>query len=257
MKFSEKLMNLRKKQGISQEELAGKLNVTRQTISKWELDQTVPDMNKLIEISKLFEISLDELINDVETTDSKDTYKESAVEKNNKKISIYIVVIGLIISCLLCGIGFIRQKKAVKTDEQAYNDAYALSQAKVDNAQNRLNQIVSEINRLEEKISTTETELNNMRTDLDKIFVNDRKFSDRYYDKKNEINEKQAELTNLKQQYSSLENEGNMIQNGNYRVTYNLVEPITYLIFYYIAAGIFTLAVIIALIYFLITRRKK
>ena len=58
MKFSEKLENLRKSKGMSQEALAQKLNVTRQTVSKWELDQTTPDMNKLIEISKLFEISL-------------------------------------------------------------------------------------------------------------------------------------------------------------------------------------------------------
>ena len=62
MKFSEKLENLRKSKGMSQEALAQKLNVTRQTVSKWELDQTTPDMNKLIEISKIFEISLDELL---------------------------------------------------------------------------------------------------------------------------------------------------------------------------------------------------
>ena len=63
MKFSEKLMNLRKSKGMSQEDLAIKINVTRQTVSKWESDQTTPDMNKLIELSKLFEISLDELTN--------------------------------------------------------------------------------------------------------------------------------------------------------------------------------------------------
>ena len=61
MKFSEKLLNLRKEKGLSQEKLAKRLNVTRQTISKWELNQTVPDMNKLIELSKLFKVSLDEL----------------------------------------------------------------------------------------------------------------------------------------------------------------------------------------------------
>ena len=61
MKFSEKLLNLRKEKGMSQEKLAKSLNVTRQTISKWELNQTVPDMNKLVKIAKLFKISLDEL----------------------------------------------------------------------------------------------------------------------------------------------------------------------------------------------------
>ena len=45
MKFNEKLINLRKKAGLSQEELGYKLNVTRQTVSKWELGQTTPEMN--------------------------------------------------------------------------------------------------------------------------------------------------------------------------------------------------------------------
>ena len=60
MKFEEKLIKLRKQNALSQEELAEKLNVTRQTISKWELGQSKPDMDKLIELSKLFEMSLDE-----------------------------------------------------------------------------------------------------------------------------------------------------------------------------------------------------
>ena len=63
MNFNEKLMDLRKQKGWSQEELGNRLNVTRQTVSKWELAQTTPEMDKLIEISQLFDISLDELLN--------------------------------------------------------------------------------------------------------------------------------------------------------------------------------------------------
>lgn len=70
MKFNEKLIELRKKNGLSQEELGYKLNVTRQTISKWELGQTTPEMDKLIELSKIFNISVDELIN----SKNKDTF---------------------------------------------------------------------------------------------------------------------------------------------------------------------------------------
>ena len=62
MKFNEKLIELRKKEGLSQEELGYKLNVTRQTISKWELGQTTPEMEKLSEISNIFGISVDNLI---------------------------------------------------------------------------------------------------------------------------------------------------------------------------------------------------
>lgn len=62
MEFKKKLYELRKQKGISQEELSEKLNVSRQTLSKWELGTSTPDMEKLIAISDYFEISLDELV---------------------------------------------------------------------------------------------------------------------------------------------------------------------------------------------------
>ncbi len=62
MKFNEKLISLRKSIGISQEELGEKLNVTRQTISKWELGETTPEMEKLIALSSIFKVSIDELV---------------------------------------------------------------------------------------------------------------------------------------------------------------------------------------------------
>ena len=64
MGFSNKLYELRKQRGLSQEELAGRLNVTRQTVSKWELGDSSPDMEKLMAISDLFGVSLDELVMD-------------------------------------------------------------------------------------------------------------------------------------------------------------------------------------------------
>ena len=62
MEFNKKLMHLRKLNGWSQEELADKLNVSRQTISNWELGDTSPDAKKLIQISKLFDTSVNELL---------------------------------------------------------------------------------------------------------------------------------------------------------------------------------------------------
>lgn len=62
MNFAEKLMELRKSCGWSQEELGEKLGVTRQTVSKWELGETTPEMEKIAAISELFGISTDELI---------------------------------------------------------------------------------------------------------------------------------------------------------------------------------------------------
>lgn len=64
MEFNNKLYELRKQKGFSQEELANRLNVSRQTISKWEVGESTPDMEKLVAISDLFEVSLDELVMD-------------------------------------------------------------------------------------------------------------------------------------------------------------------------------------------------
>ena len=62
MEFNNKLYELRKQKGFSQEELANRLNVSRQTVSKWEVGDSTPDMERLIAISDLFGISLDELV---------------------------------------------------------------------------------------------------------------------------------------------------------------------------------------------------
>ncbi len=62
MAFHETLMQLRRARGWSQEQLAEQLNVTRQTVSKWELGSTTPELQKLIDMSTLFGISIDELV---------------------------------------------------------------------------------------------------------------------------------------------------------------------------------------------------
>lgn len=63
MNIGNKIIELRKKTNLSQEELAEKIGVTRQTISKWELEETSPDIKQAKELSKIFNISLDELTN--------------------------------------------------------------------------------------------------------------------------------------------------------------------------------------------------
>ena len=62
MNINEKILLLRKKEGLSQESLAEKLNVTRQTVSNWELGQTTPDIEQAQTLSKIFKISLDDLV---------------------------------------------------------------------------------------------------------------------------------------------------------------------------------------------------
>lgn len=96
MRFDEKLIHLRKKNMLSQEDLAEKLNVTRQTVSKWELGQTKPDMDKLVEMSKLFNVSVDVLTNDNSSIEeAKEKVKQ--IKKNNneggRKFILYILII--------------------------------------------------------------------------------------------------------------------------------------------------------------------
>ena len=62
MTFAEKLVKLRKSNGMSQEDLADKLGVSRQAISKWESMQSVPDLLNVLNISSLFKVSTDYLL---------------------------------------------------------------------------------------------------------------------------------------------------------------------------------------------------
>ena len=59
--LGEKLAALRKRSGYSQQELAEKLSVTRQTISNWECGQGAPALDKAVELAKIYQISLDDL----------------------------------------------------------------------------------------------------------------------------------------------------------------------------------------------------
>lgn len=61
MALGERLTNLRKSKGLSQEQLAGELDLTRQTISKWELNQSTPDIDYLVRLSDFFGVSTDYL----------------------------------------------------------------------------------------------------------------------------------------------------------------------------------------------------
>ena len=64
MKIGEKIYSLRKKHNLSQEELANELNVSRQTISKWEVGESCPDFDKIVPLCELFNISTEELLRD-------------------------------------------------------------------------------------------------------------------------------------------------------------------------------------------------
>ena len=92
MTLGERLTELRKKQNLSQEDVAEKLNVTRQTVSKWELDQSTPDFDKIIPICKLYGITSEELLTGRKADANNDNIEYSLMtdEEIKKKTAIAI-----------------------------------------------------------------------------------------------------------------------------------------------------------------------
>ncbi len=86
IKIADRLVELRKKNGLSQEQLAEKLGLSRQAVSKWERAEASPDTDNLICLAKLYNVSLDELLSTDETIEdiAKET-KEKEDEKQKKK----------------------------------------------------------------------------------------------------------------------------------------------------------------------------
>ena len=117
MKFNEKLIMLRKQHNLSQEQVAEKLGVARQTISKWELGETTPEMDKLIIMSELYNITLDELmkeenegkvVNDPNNTNSQKL--AGMTIKILKGIGIFILIVAILYVFLMI-IGFVAFNK--------------------------------------------------------------------------------------------------------------------------------------------------
>lgn len=111
MNLGERLFELRKTKNLTQDEVAEKLNVTRQTVSKWETNQSSPDFDKIVPICELFEIGVEELLTgkkeekqekneEQEEKKEKVLTKQEAKEKSAKVVSgsifIYILAVALI-----------------------------------------------------------------------------------------------------------------------------------------------------------------
>ena len=129
MKFNERLLDLRKKNGWSQEELGYKLDVSRQTISKWESGQTTPELEKLRNLAKIFEISVDELINEEEfLKEEKENTEKENKKSSNKKCSKVFKCIKTILNLILISILIIyiiivcRRLVIIRNVEKILND---------------------------------------------------------------------------------------------------------------------------------------
>ena len=85
MNLGNNLFQARKKAGLSQEMVAEKLGVSRQTISKWETDETIPDIYQSKKLAKLYNLTLDELIDfDIDIKEIEEIIKNTDEEKESK-----------------------------------------------------------------------------------------------------------------------------------------------------------------------------
>ena len=142
MTLGEKIQQLRKTKNLSQEQLAEKLNVSRQAVSKWEIGESLPDINKIIQLSKIFQVSTDYLLHDEIHSDmdipavknSNDFLKNQYGMKTLFIVTTGTIIIGLIMSIVAqftwqtlfsVSIGFIVQIISIMAFE-SLKDRYAI-----------------------------------------------------------------------------------------------------------------------------------
>ena len=97
MKLCDKIVQLRKENGMSQEALAEKLEVSRQTISRWEMGAAMPDAANILHLSKLFNVTTDYLLNDDYLSDEDLPKVQKMKSENLNQVLIYMVIIEIMI----------------------------------------------------------------------------------------------------------------------------------------------------------------
>ena len=118
MKFNENLKYLRKEAKLTQEQLAEKLNVSRQAVTKWESGQSLPDIQNLKEMADMFEVTMDALVGDIGTK------KESVINKKMNDIGYFIFATVVVIG--ICIISVMEYINSVTNDENKVIISYIM-----------------------------------------------------------------------------------------------------------------------------------
>lgn len=137
MKFGEKLSFLRKQNGMTQMELAEKLDISRQAVSRWEQEMSEPSTENLVSIGKLFGVSIDDLVNEAvqiqtEATVQVAVAEEGGTEKKHSRYSILIIVgtmLFVVVTVLAVCIGLKKGQQELVPMEDFSKDAVNVSQA--------------------------------------------------------------------------------------------------------------------------------
>ena len=121
MTFGEKLVNLRERRGMSQEELAEKLDVSRQTISNWENDKVKIDVDKAIEICKIFDVDLNSLFL---TTDISQLQQSKSKQNNGEPSPSKKLIALTVISCVVLVVTVALLILSIILLSQSYNNRF-------------------------------------------------------------------------------------------------------------------------------------
>ncbi len=106
MTFGEKLYTMRKSKGWSQDYVASYLNISRQSVSKWELDDNIPEYDNLAKLSELFEVSIDYLLKDKEEIAEEKNSTEPTANTNKRFSEKFFGVLSLLSGVIIIGVLF-------------------------------------------------------------------------------------------------------------------------------------------------------
>lgn len=158
--LGENILNLRKKQGLSQEQLGEKINVTRQTISNWELNETAPNPEQLKLLSKALNVSIDELLDNeiksiLEEKISNTEKLAGIITKTLKCIGIALIIFLIIdIIAFICFTAVLTKSPEVESsaiticriDDREYEIEFGTNDYfKCNNCSNKMNKDLREI----------------------------------------------------------------------------------------------------------------
>lgn len=143
MKFEEKLYQLRKEANLSQEQLADMLHVSRQAVGKWESGSALPDINNMIELSKIFHVSLNELLQVEQERESCDetnweylkewqAQQNKKTNKETKTMKTGLIVLG-VVSLVLATLLFV-QGRSIRDLRSEMNSQYSSLLASINNS---------------------------------------------------------------------------------------------------------------------------
>lgn len=103
MTLGEKLQKLRKSKGMSQEQLSAQITVSRQAISKWELGESIPDTENIIQLSKIFSVSTDYLLHD-DIDNDLNVFAEKTISEDECSNKYYVISKWYIVGTIAFGI---------------------------------------------------------------------------------------------------------------------------------------------------------